>query len=567
MIRKTETKVTHSMRSGGQRRKGLLGGVLAIVAAALSLAFMSVNQDETLLKIYKGIDVFGKVYREVSLNYVDVIDPDKFIHAGIDGMLETLDPYTVFIGEDESDEIDLVTSGKYGGVGVTISVRNGQVIVVGLLEGFSAAKQGILVGDRVIAIDTTMITPENLGSVRNLVRGTPGTEIRMTIEREGEPQRIEFVLVREEITVKNVSYAGYVQPGIGYIKLDRFSRTAGDDLRSAIKTLKVGGALKGLVLDLRNNPGGLLDMAVDVTSKFVPESSLVVSTRGRSEDSERKYISTEVPMLPDVPMAVLVNDASASASEIVAGALQDLDRGVIVGTRTFGKGLVQTISRLSETSSLKITTARYYTPSGRSIQILDYVHHNEDGSPAIVADTLRKEYRTRSNRPVYGGGGILPDSVVPEAAPSRLFENLNRQGMFFGFANRYAARVKTLPANFEVTDGLLEEFRRYLEEKGFTYEEAAESKIAELRELASRDRLGEDFRARLDQLTSLCNEEKKRAFVRFEDELREALKAEIVGRLSGEESRLVATFASDRQLASAIGIVKDKRVYTSILAR
>lgn len=563
---KNETMSTHSSRPPGKGRRHLLGGALAIVAAAASLAFMSGDQDETLLKIYRGIDVFGKVYREVSLNYVDVIDPDEFIHAGIDGMLETLDPYTVFIGEDESDEIDLVTSGKYGGVGVTISIRNGQIIVVGLLEGFSAAKQGIQVGDRVIAIDSTMITADNLGTVRNLVRGTPGTEIRMTIEREGERELLEFVLLREEITVKNVSYTGYVEEGIGYIKLDRFSRTAGDDLRSAIKTLKSGGTLKGVVLDLRNNPGGLLDMAVDVTSKFVPESSLVVSTRGRSQESERKYVSTETPMLPDVPMAVLVNDASASASEIVAGAIQDLDRGVIVGTRTFGKGLVQTISRLSENTSLKITTARYYTPSGRSIQILDYVNHNEDGSPAVVADTLRKEYRTRSNRSVFGGGGILPDSVVPEEASSRLFESLNRQGMFFGFANRYAPRIKTPSGDFEVSDKLLEEFQAYLDEKGFTYEEAAESKLAELREMASRDRYGEEFRSRLDQLASLCAEEKKRAFVRFEDELKEALKIEIAGRLSGEKGRLVASFAGDRQLASAIGIVKNKRVYTSILS-
>ena len=563
---KIERGITHSSGPRAKRRRRLLGGALAIAAAAVSLAFLSGNQDDTLLKIYRGIDVFGKVYREVSLNYVDEIDPDEFIHAGIDGMLETLDPYTVFIGEDESDEIDLVTSGKYGGVGVTISVRNGQIIVVGLLEGFSAAKQGIQVGDRIIAIDSTRITVDNLGTVRNLVRGVPGTEIRMTIEREGEPAWLEFILLREEITVKNVSYTGYVEEGIGYIKLDRFSRTAGDDIRSAIKQLKSGGALKGLVLDLRNNPGGLLDMAVDVTSKFVAESSLVVSTRGRSRDTERKYVSTETPMLPEVPMAVLVNDASASASEIVAGAIQDLDRGVIVGTRTFGKGLVQTISRLSESTSLKITTARYYTPSGRSIQILDYVNHNQDGSPSIVADTLRKEYRTRSNRSVYGGGGILPDSVVSEAAPSRLFESLNRQGMFFGFANRYAARVTTLPHDFEVSDSLLAGFRRYLDEKGFTYEEAAESKIAELREVASRDRYGEEFRSRLDQLTSLCDEEKRRAFVRFEDELKDALRIEIVGRLSGEEGRLVASFAGDRQLASAVGIVKDKRIYASLLS-
>ena len=212
---KIESGITHSSGPRRKRRGRLLGGALAIAAAAVSLAFLSGNQDDTLLKIYRGIDVFGKVYREVSLNYVDEIDPDEFIHAGIDGMLETLDPYTVFIGEDESDEIDLVTSGKYGGVGVTISVRNGQIIVVGLLEGFSAAKQGIQVGDRIIAIDSTTITVDNLGTVRNLVRGVPGTEIRMTIEREGEPAWLEFILLREEITVKNVSYTGYVRRALG----------------------------------------------------------------------------------------------------------------------------------------------------------------------------------------------------------------------------------------------------------------------------------------------------------------------------------------------------------------
>ncbi|MBE0556005.1 MAG: S41 family peptidase, partial [Proteobacteria bacterium] len=346
--------------------------------------------------------------------YVDAVDPDVFIHAGIDGMLETLDPYTVFIGENEGDEIDLVTDGKYGGVGITISVRQGEIIIVGLMEGFSAAKQGLQVGDRIIDIDGSVITAETFRTVKTLVRGAPGTEIRMRIEREGEPEPLEFVLIREEITVKNVSYAGYVETGIGYIKLDRFSRTAGDDLRNAIKTLKGEGELKGVVLDLRNNPGGLLDMAVDVVSKFVPEKSLVVSTRGRLADSERRYLSSEMPMVAEIPMAVLVNDGSASASEIVAGAVQDLDRGVIVGHRTFGKGLVQTITRLSEATSLKITTARYFTPSGRCIQILDYAHHNQDGSPAVIVDSLQEEYRTAARRIVYGGGGILPDSVVED---------------------------------------------------------------------------------------------------------------------------------------------------------
>lgn len=566
MKRWSELKQIPPRRRAGGGRARTVGTVLVLAVLAFSLGFVSGNQDEMLLKIYRGIDVFGKVYKEVSLNYVDSIDPDAFIHAGIDGMLETLDPYTVFIGEHEGDEIDLVTNGKYGGIGVTISIRDGQIIIVGLMEGFSAARQGLQVGDRILDIDSTEITSENFQQVRSLVRGAPGTEIRMRIQREEEPEPLEFVLLREEITVKNVSYAGFVEDGVGYIRLDRFSRTAGDDLRNAIRSLKASGALKGVILDVRDNPGGLLDMAVDVVSKFVPEKSLVVSTRGRSPDSERKYYSSETPMLPDVPMAVLVNEGSASASEIVAGAMQDLDRGVIVGNRTFGKGLVQTITRLSETTSLKITTARYYTPSDRCIQILDYAHHNQDGSPVRVTDTLREEYRTSKNRIVYGGGGILPDSVVSEGSRSKLLETLNRKAMIFSFANRYAVREKTLPDDFVVTDALLKEFKQYLAEKNFVYEEEAESRIAELKQFASRDRYSKEFVDELAHLQTHIDEEKERAFERFEAEIREALNVEIRGRLLGESARVEATFAGDRQLQTALGILTNPQVYGAMLA-
>jgi carboxyl-terminal processing protease len=548
------------------RPRRLLGGVLVLVALLFSLGFISGNQDDTLLKIYRGIDLFGKVYKEVALNYVDTINPDQFINAGIDGMLGTLDPYTVFLGEHESDEIDLVTSGKFGGIGVTIGVRDGQIIIIGLMEGFSAAKQGLQVGDRILDVDGTVLTPQNLDSVRSLVRGAPGTEVKVRIEREGEPAPLDFVLIREEITVKNVTYAGYVEPGIGYVKLDRFSRTAGDDLRGAVKSLKSAGELKAVILDLRYNPGGLLDMAVDVVSKFVPEKSLVVSTRGRAPDSERKYYSSETPMVPDVPMAVLVNEGSASASEIVAGAIQDLDRGVIVGERTFGKGLVQTITRLSENTSLKITTARYYTPSGRCIQILDYTHHNNDGSPGRVRDTLREEYRTSAKRIVYGGGGILPDSVVGRPSESKLYQSLNRRAMFFSFANRYAAKEKILPENFTVTDALLKEFQQFLKEKGFTYEEDAELRIADLKQFGSRDRYGKEFMDEVAHLQTHIDQEKQRAFERFDDEIREGLAMEIKGRMKGDAARLEASFARDRQLQSAIGIVKNPKLYKSILS-
>ncbi|MEK6566071.1 MAG: S41 family peptidase, partial [Bacteroidota bacterium] len=371
--------------------------VSVLVAGFLMLGFSGNADNDLFLRINKGIDVFGKVYKEIAINYVDDVDPDRFMRAGIDGMLKTLDPYTVYIGEKESDELDLVTTGKYGGVGITIGNRDGMITVISLMEGFSAARQGIEVGDRIVDVDGKRVVGSSLEDVRQLVRGAPGTEVRVKIEREGAIEPLEFALMREEIPVRNVTYTGYVEKGLGYIRLERFSRTAGDDLRNALKDLRVTGELKGLVLDLRDNPGGLLDIAVETSAKFLAESSLVVSTRGRRGDADRKYYSTEKPMLVDVPLVVLVNRGTASASEIVSGAIQDLDRGVIVGSRTFGKGLVQTITRLSDNSSLKITTARYYTPSGRCIQEIDYSHRTRDGNVVTFADSLKREFRTAHN--------------------------------------------------------------------------------------------------------------------------------------------------------------------------
>ncbi|MBI4427584.1 MAG: S41 family peptidase [Ignavibacteriales bacterium] len=544
--------------------KTLFSGVA--VVCILTLGFIGIPEGDLFLKINRGIDVFGKVYKEITVNYVDLVDPERFIRAGIDGMLKTLDPYTVYIGEKEGDEIDLVTNGKYGGIGVTIGSRDGLITIINLIEGFSAAKQGIEVGDRILEVDGKGVVGSSLEEVRQLVRGAPGTEVRMKIERDGVAQPIDFLLLREEIPVRNVTYVGYLEKGIGYVRLERFSRTAGDDVRSAIKELKASGEMKGLILDLRDNPGGLLDIAVEVSSKFLPESSLVVSTKGRRSDADRKYYSTEKPMVVDIPLAVLVNRGSASASEIVTGAVQDLDRGVVVGTRTFGKGLVQTVTRLSDNTSLKVTTARYYTPSGRCIQEIDYSHRTKDGLFPTFADSAKKEFRTSHNRKVLEGGGVEPDTVIPEEQYSKLFADLERKAMFFKYANRFAAQHKTLAAPFDVKDEVLADFERFLKEQKFEHQEETELKLKDLRELAEKSRYGSEFFEQAQKMSNLIKVEKSRMTERFKKELRSALKTEIVGRMKNEKAKIETTFESDTQLSVAVNLVKNRKAYDRILA-
>ncbi len=550
----------------GKKNKKVTAYIAAALVAFVSFGFLvESGETEFFLKIYRGIDTFTKVYKEVAVNYVDEIEPDKLMRSGIDGMLKPLDPYTVYIGEKENDEIDLVTTGKYGGVGITIGMRDGAVTVINLLEGFSAAKQGIEVGDRIIEIDGKPLKGKSLEDVRLLVRGIPGTELRMRIEREGEKKPLDFALVREEISVRNVTYSGYVAKGIGYIRLERFSRTAGDDVRTAIKDLRVQGDLKAVVLDLRDNPGGLLESAVDVLSKFVPESSLVVSTRGRKSDSERKYFSEETPMLRDVPLAVLVNRLSASASEIVAGAIQDLDRGTIVGTRTFGKGLVQTITRLSETSSLKMTTARYYTPSGRCIQEIDYWHPGPDGGETVMPDSLRKEYHTAHNRPVWEGGGIRPDTTVADTMHNPFIDELYRKAMFFKYANHYAAEKKTLDSTFAVTDAMIEDFDAFLKQKGFEYQDEGEAKLKELREVATTSRYDKSFFDGIGKLEGILKADEGREIHRYQEDVRTALRTEILGRMKGDKAQIESTFPADVQLQTAMRILNNKKVYNTLL--
>ena len=422
------------------KRQFVIAGI--VLLALFTGGFMAASDTDLFLKINKSIDLFGRVYKEITANYVDEVDPEKFMEAGIDGMLGTLDPYTVYIDKEDGDEVDLLTNGKYGGIGVTIGVRDGAMRVISVMDGYSAQRQGILPGDVLLEVGGVPVASRKTDEVRNLTRGEPGTEVTVKVQRDDEPYPLEFVLVRQEIQVKNVTYADYVDQGIGYVRLERFSRRASEEVRQAIKDLKLKGNLKGLVLDLRGNPGGLLDAAVEVAGKFLPRGSMIVSTKGRSQETDKKYYSTEEPILPTAPVIVLTDRGSASASEIVSGALQDLDRAVVVGTRTFGKGLVQTILPLDYGAQLKITTARYYTPSGRCIQEIDYMHKDKNGVFAVTPDSLRKEFHTAHGRKVFEHGGVTPDSVVKEVDEGPMVKELQRRSLFFKFVNKYVADHK-----------------------------------------------------------------------------------------------------------------------------
>ncbi len=535
---------------------GIIIGVLATVT------FGFVEYQNIYFKINKNMDIFGRVYKEIVSNYVDEVDPEKFMRSGIDGMLETLDPYTVFIGEKEGDDLDLITHGQYGGIGVSIGVRDGSIIVVAPMEGYSAQKQGVRAGDRLIEIDGEKISSSNPDSVRSKVRGEPGTTVRIKIEREGEAQPLEFVLVREEIQINNVTYSGYVKEGIGYIKLERFSRRAGDEVRQAIKELKASGELKGIILDLRDNPGGLLEAAVEIVSKFVPNGSTVVTTRGRKDD-EKIYSANEEPLVSDIPLAVLINKNSASASEIVAGAVQDLDRGILIGTRSFGKGLVQTILPLSYNTSMKITTARYYTPSGRSIQEIDYLHKNKDGVFLTTPDSLKHEYKTSRGRIVKDFGGVMPDSIVLEHERSTFYQELMRKAMFFKFATRYVTKHPPLQEkkNVAVDEPLIKEFEEYVQTQKFEYRDDVEKKLAEVKESLTKEHYSSAALESIDALNVQLNKEKINGITRHENEIREELEEELNARYSGEKGRIKTSLQFDTQVQTATGLLLNKKEY------
>jgi len=538
---------------------------LIIILLLQTCAYAQLKED-AYDKINRNMEIFGDVYKEILLNYVDRINADKFFEAGITGMLGTLDPYTVYYGENDRESLELITAGKYGGIGISISIRDSLVMITDLMNGYEAEKKGLRRGDVIKKLDGVDITGYANEDIRKKVRGKVGTKLIITIERDKE--FIDFELVRQEIILKDISYFGFLNnsdKNIAYIKLDRFGNNSDREFENVLKTLKSQKEINGLIIDLRNNGGGFLNSSIEILNTLVEKNNLLLTTKANKKDSEVKYFSKETPIIgKEVPIVVLVNQGTASASEIMAGALQDLDRAVIVGVKSFGKGLVQNIKDLNYDTHLKITIARYFTPSGRWIQSKDYFLENKFGVFSNTETLARKEFKTLNGRLVYANGGITPDVEVKNEGQSELHKALLNKDMFFKFASSYVSKNPGIKI-FKANDESYSEFRLFLNEKGFDYKCAAEKKLEELKKALSENKLDDKLSSYLVNIEQTINNEEENEYVKAKDELKRSIESEINRMIVEEKEQIEGTFETDKQLQEAISIVLDKTRYSNIL--
>lgn len=542
-------------------RKFVVAGLL--VVSSLALVGFVRNPDIYFL-IKKNFTIFSEVFREVSLHYVDDVDPEKLMRKGIGAMLESLDPYTILIDEAQQQDMEIITRGSYGGVGLDVGYRSGKIVVIAPVEGYSAHRKGIRSGDVITHVNGVSVARMAPEEVQDLTTGEIGTKVILSVQRYGIDHPIDFELERQRIEVKNVAYAGMVgeNQDIGYILLNRFSQNAGDEVKRAIEQLQAQGSMTGLVLDLRNNPGGLLDEAVSTVDKFVPQGQMIVEMRGRLSQHNNVFKTEETPIVPDLPLVILQNGGSASASEIVAGALQDLDRAVVMGEQSFGKGLVQTVRQLSYNTALKITISRYYIPSGRSIQSVTYTH-DDSNSVMSKPDSLRKSFKTKAGRTVYDGNGIAPDMVVSPQEPSLLETSLMQQNMFFDFANQYAATYDTLAQSMG-SDQLYNEFMTFVDEQGFSYETPSERHLAAIDSSLS-DSKGEAD-AHMKALQQSIQAHKRQAFLKERTELEKMLYFELLSRYTGDKGHTAAWLPHDQIVKEAVSVLYNQDRYNTILS-
>jgi carboxyl-terminal processing protease len=518
-------------------------------------------------KLGRNASTLIDMYRDISVFYVDSVDVDKMLHDAADGMTKNLDPYTTFFSEEEARDFQIMTTGKYGGIGSLIRAKGDHVIIAQPYKGFPADKAGLQIGDAILSIDGADAQGMDVSKVSSLLKGDPGTTLNLNVKKFYTDEIVPVKIKREKITISGIPYYGMVSNGVGYIQHNDFSEGCSEDLRNAFMEMRKSGTLKGLIIDLRNNGGGVLQEAVKIVSFFTPKGTEVVRTRGRQAQANETFRTQGAPIDLDIPVVVLVSNSSASAAEIVAGALQDLDRAVVVGQRTFGKGLVQTTRPIGYNAMLKVTTAKYYIPSGRCIQAIDYSHRNENGSVGVVPDSLISEFKTRNGRKVYDGGGVTPDVASKLEYVSRFAVILFNRSYIDDFADLYCKAHPRIdnPDSFHLTDSDYADFVEFMADKDVDYRSETKSLVEQLKRKAEAERYLDKIADDIASMERHIRDDKQSSLAQYRKEIENLIEEQVVLRGYYAQGVTKRRLLTDTEVAEAVAILGDKARYTGIV--
>jgi len=537
--------------------------IASTLVVVLGVGFFSfTTSDDKNFQIAKNLEIYHTLFRELNMFYVDEVNPNKLVKTSIDEMLQSLDPYTNYISEDQMEDFRFMTTGEYAGIGALIGKQNDKIVISEPYEGFPAQKFGLRAGDVILEVEGKPTKDLDVEDVSNLLKGPANKPVKIKLFRPGAKKPFEVNVVREKITIDAVPYFGMIDENTGYIRLTNFTANCNLEVKKAFTQLKKNNP-QALVLDLRSNPGGLLMEAVEIVNMFVPKGEEIVSTKGKVKQWDKTYHATKNPLDTTIRLAVLVNSNSASASEIVAGAVQDLDRGIVVGTRTFGKGLVQTTRDLSYNTKLKVTTAKYYIPSGRCIQALDYSHRNEDGSVGHVPDSLITEFTTKKGRKVYDGGGIVPDVKIEADQFSNLGIALITNFLVFDYATKFSNENESIasPEEFVISDQIYDDFKIFVKDKDFHYESRSQDEFEELMKVAKREKYFQIAEEEFNALKEKLEPNLEKDLTQFKEEIKELLEDEIVSRFYYQKGAIRAAIHDDKGIKMAVEKLNSSTAY------